>query len=140
MTVRFMLDTNIASELVRPGRGAVGDKVKIHGLASLSISTVVAAELRFGYVKRGSDRLAERIEEAIGFLSVLPFDDAASVEYASVRYELEKRGTPIGPNDLFIAAHARALDLTLVTDNIREFSRVDGLKLENWIGREAPHA
>jgi tRNA(fMet)-specific endonuclease VapC len=133
MTVLFMLDTNIASEMVRPGRGAIGEKVRVHGLGALSISTVVAAELRFGYLKRGSDRLAERVEEAIGFLNVLPFDDAASTEYASIRLELEKRGKPIGPNDLFIAAHARSLGLALVTDNIREFSRVDGLKLENWI-------
>jgi tRNA(fMet)-specific endonuclease VapC len=136
MTIVYMLDTNIASELIKPGRGIIGKKVKNYGLASLSISTVVAAELRFGYLKRGSARLSDLVEDAIGFLNVLPFDEPASAEYAAVRLELENRGKPIGPNDLFIAAHARSLDLTLVTDNIREFSRVDGLKLENWIERE----
>src|SRR5690606_9535335 len=125
--ILYMLDTNIASELVKPGRGAIGEKVRKFGLRSLSISTVVAAELRFGYLKRGSDRLAGMVEDAIGFLNVLPFDDSAATEYGAVRLELEARGTPIGPNDLFIAAHARSLDLTLVTDNIREFSRVEGL-------------
>ena len=137
MTVLYMLDTNIASEIVRPKRATVGDKVRKYGLAALSISTVVAAELRFGYLKSGSDKLASMVEEAIGFLNITPFDDAASAEYAAIRLQLERRGTLIGPNDLFIAAHARSLDLTLVTDNIREFSRVDGLKLENWIEREA---
>lgn len=140
MTILFMLDTNVASELVRPRRGRIGDKVRQHGLASLSISAVVAAEMRFGYLKRGSDRLAGMVEDAIGFLHVLAFDDAASSEYGAVRHELERRGTPIGPNDLLIAAHARSLGLTLVTDNIREFSRVDGLKLENWLEREATDA
>ena len=133
MTHRFMLDTNMVSDLITNRRGMVARKIRQVGVDAVSISAVVAAELRFGYLKRASGRLKGIVEDAIGYMPVLPFTDEASVDYASIRCDLMKRGLPIGPNDLFIAAHARALDLTLVTNNIREFSHVDGLKLENWL-------
>ena len=78
------------------------------------------------------------MENFLAQLDTLAYERPADRHYADIRNALERRGTPIGPVDLFIAAHARSLDLTLVTDNIREFSRVDGLKLENWMEREAP--
>jgi len=138
-TVQFMLDTNIISELIRNPEGAVQQVVARVGTPAISISSIVASELRFGYLKRGSDRLAQLVEDMISRVELVPYDDAASFHYAQIRHILQLSGRPIGPNDLFIAAHARSLDLTLVTDNIREFSRVDGLKLENWIEREAPN-
>ena len=134
---QFMLDTNIISELIRSPEGAVQQAVTRIGTPAISISSIVASELRFGYVKRGSDRLAKLVEDMISRVQVKSYDAAASIHYAQIRQSLQAAGKPIGPNDLFIAAHARSLDLTLVTDNIREFSRVDGLKLESWIEREA---
>jgi tRNA(fMet)-specific endonuclease VapC len=137
--VQFMLDTNIISELIRNPEGAVQQVVTRVGTPTISISSIVASELRFGYLKRKSDRLAHLVENMIARVEVVSYDDVASIHYAQIRHSLQAAGKPIGPVDLFIAAHARSLDLTLVTDNIREFSRVDGLKLENWIEREAPN-
>lgn len=133
--VQFMLDTNIISELIRNTEGAVQQAVKRVGTPAISISSIVVSELRFGYLKRGSDRLAQLVENVIARVEVVSYDAAASVHYAQIRQSLQAAGKPIGPVDFFIAAHARSLDLTLVTDNIREFSRVNGLKLENWIER-----
>lgn len=135
---RFMLDTNIMSDLIRNPEGPVQQVASAFGTPAISISSIVASELRFGYLKRGSDRLAQLVENMIARVEVVPYGDAASVHYAQIRHSLQASGTPIGPVDLFIAAHARSLGLTLVTDNIREFSRVEGLKLENWIERESP--
>jgi tRNA(fMet)-specific endonuclease VapC len=134
---QFMLDTNMISELIRNPEGSVQQVVERIGTPAISISSIVASELRFGYVRRGSDRLATLVENMISRIQVVSYDDAASFHYAKIRQGLQAVGKPIGPNDLFIAADARSLDLMLVTDNIREFSRVDGLKLENWIEREA---
>ena len=138
-SARYMLDTNVISDLIRNPEGRVQHAVSRVGIPSIAISSIVASELRFGYLKRGSDRLTQLVESMISRVEVMSYDDAASLHYARIRHTLQVSGRPIGPNDLFIAAHARALDLTLVTDNIREFSRVDGLKLENWIEREAPN-
>ena len=135
--VRFMLDTNIISELIRNPEGAVQQVVTRVGTPAAAISSIVASELRFGYLKRGSDRLARLVENMIARVEVISYDDPASTHYPQIHQSLQMSGKPIGPVDLFIAAHARSLDLTLVTDNVREFSRVEGLKLENWIEREA---
>ena len=77
--------------------------------------------------------LARQVEAVLGEIEILPYEAPASLAYAETRTLLERRGRPIGATDLFIAAHALALDLTLVTANIREFSRVEGLKVENWM-------
>jgi tRNA(fMet)-specific endonuclease VapC len=135
-----MLDTNAVSDLIRAPDGAVQQNVSRVGTSVISISSIVASELRFGYLKRGSERLARLVESMMSRMEILPYDDNASVHYAKIRHALHVSGKPIGPNDLFIAAHARSLGLTLVTDNIREFSRVDGLKVENWIEREGADA
>lgn len=138
--VRFMLDTNIVSDLIRNPEGAVQGTVSRVGTPAISISSIVASELRFGYLKRGSDRLAQLVEDMIARVEVVSYEDAASFRYAEIRHALQSSGKPIGPVDLFIAAHARSLDLTLVTDNIREFSRVEGLRVENWLERETSDA
>jgi len=93
----------------------------------------VAAELRYGCAKSGSKRLVKAVEDLLGEISVLPFDVPADSEYGAIRPELEAGGTPIGSDDLLIAAHAHATGATIVTANADEFKRVRGLKVENWL-------
>lgn len=127
-----MLDTNTVSEVMRRPDGPAGTRFKA-SRERLAVSVLVAAELRFGAFKRQSDQLARRVESILGVLPVLAFDVPSDRAYARIRAEMEVRGTPIGGNDLLIAAHALALDLTLVTANLGEFSRVPNLRLENWL-------
>lgn len=130
---RVMLDTNIVSHIMRFPNSAAGDRLASYPPNQLAISSVVLAELRFGAVRVGSRRLQEQIVFALKTVATLPFDTAAAEHYADLRAHLERAGTMIGSNDLFIAAHARSLDATLITDNIREFSRVPNLRVENWL-------
>ncbi|WP_372859810.1 type II toxin-antitoxin system VapC family toxin [Sphingobium lactosutens] len=96
-------------------------------------SIIVASELRFGAERRGPERLTAQLEGILKRLPVLPLEDDADRHYGALRAELERQGKPIGGNNMFIAAHALALDATLVTDNVREFERVPGLRVENWL-------
>jgi len=121
------------SELVRNPRGAVAARIAVAGEARVSTSIVVAAELRYGAEKSGSRRLAERIDLVLSAIEILPLERPADRRYAEARHHLARRGTPIGPNDLLIAAHALAEALTVVTANVEEFSRVPGLAVENWL-------
>lgn len=130
---RYMLDTNIVSELARNPFGKCAKKLRKVGADELCISIVTSAELRFGLMKRGSQQLTQQVEAILNELDVIALDKPADEEYARLRVDLELKGTPIGPNDLLIAAHARSIDATLVTANIREFKRVNGLKVENWM-------
>jgi tRNA(fMet)-specific endonuclease VapC len=129
----YLLDTNILSDLVRHPAGRIRDRIAEHGEDSVCTSIVVAAELRFGAAKKGSERLTAQLETVLGALEILPFDEPADRHYADIRTALERAGTPIGANDLLIAAHALALGLRLVTDNTNEFHRVRGLTVENWL-------
>lgn len=130
---RTMLDTNIVSDLIRNPRGKVAARLAAHGDEGVCLSIITAAELRYGAAKRGSARLSARVEAVLAAVDVLPFDAPADAEYGGLRAELEAAGTPIGPTDLFIAAHALALRVMHVTHNTSEFGRVRGLKLENWL-------
>ena len=103
------------------------------GGGRICTSIVVACELRFGATKSGSQRLARQLELVLGELEILPLEVPVEEHYADIRNALERAGTPIGPNDLLIAAHARSLGLTLVTANLGEFIRVPGLLVENWL-------
>ncbi len=128
----FMLDTNILSEAIRNPKGPASDRMR--ALADeICTSIIVAAELRFGVAKGGRRRLANRVEELLRTLEVVAFDAPSDVAYGEVRAQLERAGETIGPNDMLIAAHALSLGLVLVTDNEREFTRVRGLTLENWL-------
>lgn len=129
----FLLDTNILSDLIRQPDGLVARAIAEVGEDSIATSIIVAGELRYGGEKRGSARLQGKIDQLLSLIPVLPLKDDADASYGRLRAELERRGTPIGANDMLIAAHALAVDATLVTDNIREFQRVDGLKLANWL-------
>ncbi len=104
--------------------------------SAICISLVVLAELRFGFAKKKALRLAKRLEDLLDEFSVQPWSAPADRHYANIRDDLERSGQPIGANDLLIAAHALALDCILVTDNEREFSRVPGLRVENWLRDE----
>jgi tRNA(fMet)-specific endonuclease VapC len=130
---RYLLDTNIISDLVRRPRGPVADRISEVGEEAVCASIVVAAELRYGAAKSGSSRLAERVELLLSALEILPLESPVDHHYAEIRHHLAEQGTPIGPNDLLIAAHAIASDLTLVTANTREFGRVPSLRIENWL-------
>jgi tRNA(fMet)-specific endonuclease VapC len=130
---RTMLDTNIVSDLIRNPQGQVAEKLAAHGTSGVCISIIVAAELRYGTVKKRSPRLQSRVEGILERMDVLPFDRPCDAEYGRLRAKLEAAGTPIGPNDMFIAAHALAIGAFLITDNLREFQRVPGLKAENWL-------
>jgi tRNA(fMet)-specific endonuclease VapC len=129
----WMLDTNTLCDLIRNPRGALVRRISATEPDAVCTSVVVACELRFGAKRKGSDTLTDRVEQLLTSLTVLPFDEPADQHYADIRTVLEHAGTPIGNHDLFIAAHARSRGMTLVTHNLREFKRVPGLCVEDWL-------
>ena len=131
MALGYLLDTNVLSALVRDPQGPIAQRIAAVGEDTVCTSVVVAAELRYGAHKSGSVRLAERIDLILSTLEILPLDVPADRHYGDIRQRLARLGTPIGPNDLLIAAQALTLDLTVVTANEREFARVPGLRVEN---------
>lgn len=133
MSTSYLLDTNILSDLVRYPQGAIASRIAREGESSVCTSIIVAGELRFGAYKRGSDRLMAQVEAILSAIEILPLEEPADQHYGKLRVLLESRGDMIGPNDMLIVAHALALDCTVVTANRREFSRVPGLKVENWL-------
>jgi len=130
---RYMLDTNVISDLIRNPQGKAAKRIAKVGENNVFTSIIVAAELRYGCAKNGSERLLKAVEDLLGEIDVLPLDVPADAEYGVLRAELEAAGKPIGGNDLLIAAHARAAGATIVTANTDEFKRVRGLKVENWL-------
>jgi tRNA(fMet)-specific endonuclease VapC len=128
-----MLDTNIISDLIRNPQGKAAKRIAKAGENTICTSIIVAAELRYGCAKSGSERLLKAIEDLLGEIEVLPFDVPADAEYGGIRSELEAAGRPIGANDLLIAAHAYATGATIVTANANEFKRIRGLNVENWL-------
>jgi tRNA(fMet)-specific endonuclease VapC len=130
---RYMLDTNILSDLIRNPQGKAAQRIARAGEDNICTSIIVAAELRYGCAKSGSIKLRKAVEDLLGEIDVLPFEAPADADYGSIRVLLESAGTPIGGNDLLIAAHARALGAIIVTANRDEFKRVRDLKVENWL-------
>ncbi len=126
-----MLDTNIVSHLARRPQSELVRVLADIGPDNLAISVVVAAEIAFGLQKLGPCRLADNVRAILAELPILPLTPPVAEHYGDIRATLERAGTPIGPNDLFIAAHARALDMVLLSANAREFQRVPGLRTEN---------
>ncbi len=131
--MRYLLDTNVVSDLIRHPQGRVSEHIREVGEAQICTSIIVAAELRYGAAKKASPRLATQLEAVLGALDVLPFEVPADTAYGLIRTRLEQIGRPIGGNDLLIAAQAVALGYTVVTDNEGEFARIDGLLRENWL-------
>lgn len=130
-----MLDMNVISDLIKDPHGSVADRLECEGESSVCCSIVVAAELRYGAAKAGSAALAKRVDAALSAIEIMPLGEPADVEYGELRAELAKLETPIGANDVLIAAHALSEGLTLVSDNIKEFSRVPSLIVVNWRSR-----
>ncbi len=131
--MRYLLDANILSDLVKHPEGAVMRHITRVGENQVCTSIVVAAELRYGAAKKESAWLSTQVETVLGAIEVLPFEAPADREYGRLRARLERDGTPIGANDLLIAAQALALGYCIVTDNEREFSRISDLPCENWL-------
>lgn len=131
--MRYLLDTNIVSDLVRSPQGKVAEQIIKVGETKVCTSIIVAAELRYGSEKKQSQRLSSQIEAVLGALEILPFAKPADALYGTIRAQLERAGNPIGGNDLLIAAQALTLGYTVVTDNEKEFSRVKHLRVENWL-------
>jgi tRNA(fMet)-specific endonuclease VapC len=131
---RYLLDTNILSDLIKNPQGKAAAKIAGLGVQAVCCtSLVVACELRYGACKKGSPALAARVEQLLAVLPVLPLEADMARQYAEIRTDLERRGQPIGGNDLLIAAHALSLGLTLVTANTGEFARIPNLTVENWL-------
>lgn len=133
--MKYLLDTNIVSDLVRNPAGRITERIREVGETRVCTSIIVAAELRYGVVKKGSPRLVAQLEAVLGALEILALEIPADSAYGVLRSGLEKSGQPIGGNDLLIAAQTHALGYTLVTDNEREFSRIAELPIENWLRR-----
>lgn len=130
--MRYMLDTNIVSAVVRDPRGKVFERLIDAGEENAFISIITHGEIWYGVKKNGSEELSQKVSAVTRRLYVAPLQLPTDQRYAEIRLAL-RQGKNIGPNDLWIAAHAVALDAVLVTNNESEFSRVPGLKVENWM-------
>lgn len=131
--LRYLLDTNILSALIREPQGRVAKLLGQRGYDRVCTSLIVAAELRFGALKRGSSALTKKVNDLLTALPILPVEAGVDATYARIRLALERAGTPIGPNDLLIAAQTLDQELILITDNLNEFRRVPDLQVENWL-------
>ncbi len=130
---RFMLDTDTCSYIMKRSHPLVVKRLQAVAVGDVCMSVVTKAELLYGVEvspRRAHDGAA--LAAFLPYVDAVPFDEDAAAHYAEIRANLKRRGAMIGANDLFIAAHARALDLTLITNNTAEFERVEGLRLENW--------
>jgi len=132
--MNYLLDTNICIYIIRHHPPQVIDRLKSCGIGDVAVSSITLAELEYGAVK--SSRPEQNREALLSFaapLEILPFDDKAALHYGEIRADLERSGQTIGAMDMLIAAHARSIPLTLVTNNTREFARVPQLLVENWV-------
>jgi tRNA(fMet)-specific endonuclease VapC len=129
----ILLDTTICIHIINDRPAAVLERFRQYRMGEIGVCSVVAAELAYGVIKSGSSRNRQALEMFLAPLIILPFDEAAIWAYGELRAELERQGTPIGSLDTMIAAHALSEKAPLVTNNTREFARVPGLQLENWV-------
>lgn len=131
--MKFILDTNICIYIIKKKPISVFEKFKQLSLGDVGISSITHAELSYGVAKSSqAEKNKAALDQFLLPLDILDFDGLAALEYGRIRSDLERQGSVIGPLDLLIAAHVKSLGLVLVTNNEREFSRVKGLKVENW--------
>ena len=131
--MKYILDTNICIYIIKKKPIQVFDKFKDLPLGSVGISSITLAELAFGAKKSAqSEKNQIALNQFLIPLDIVECDTNAAIEYGKIRAELERVGTPIGPLDMLIASHVKSLELTIVTNNEKEFKRVSGLKVENW--------
>jgi tRNA(fMet)-specific endonuclease VapC len=132
--MRYMLDTNICSYVLRSRPSSVKERFDEAGPGALVVSTVVLAELLYGAARhREAAAIRREIADLVSRLTVVPWDEAAAEHYGALRAALEKAGTPLGAMDMMIAAHASSQGATLVSNDIRHFDRVEGLRVANWV-------
>lgn len=130
---QYMLDTDTCSYIMNRDGARTARKLQEHEVKDVFISAITKSELEFGIeVSPHRDKDKNALAVFLQHVAVLDYPSDAALDYAQIRAYLKKKGTPIGANDLFIAAHSRCLGMTMVTNNMREFSRVPGLKVENW--------
>ena len=133
--MKYLLDTDTCSYISSGKPPAVRERFELLARGELGMSSVTYGELAFGCFKhKNPAKYLAILEQLSGLVPVLPLDQGTATHYGDIRAFLQTKGTPIGPNDLWIAAHARSAGLTLVTNNVREFRRVPKLKVENWVG------
>jgi tRNA(fMet)-specific endonuclease VapC len=131
--MEYLLDTNICIYIIKKKPAEVFDKFKNLTIGDVGISSITLAELQYGIEKSSNSvKNKEALEKFLTPIEVIDFGYDATVEYGKIRSELERKGVPIGPLDMLIAAHAMSLDVTLVTNNVREFERIPELKIDNW--------
>ena len=132
--MRYMLDTNICSYILKNHPATVKQKFEEVGTENICISTIVLAELYYGAARHPKGVVIRReIDDFVSRLVVIPWDEIAADHYGAVRSSLEKVGTPVGAMDMLIAAHAKSCGATLVTNNLREFDRINGLTALSWV-------
>lgn len=132
--MKYLLDTNIVAYIIKRKPAEVFHKLSTVSWDEISISSIVVAELWYGVAKsQHKERNNAALENFLAPFTILDFDTSAAEQYALIRADLEEKGTIIGANDLLIAAHALSQDLVLVTNNVREFERVENLRIENWV-------
>jgi tRNA(fMet)-specific endonuclease VapC len=131
--VKYLLDTNHCIAILnRDAR--IKPALERHPASAVRMSTITLAELRYGIAKSAkADEAQSRLRQMLGKILPVPFDETATARYGELRALLERRGTPIGPLDTLIAAHALSLGWTVVTNNAREFRRIPGLKVDDWL-------
>ena len=135
--LKYLLDTNILSDLIKQPQGYAAQKIaSLRNADSCCTSVIVACELRYGALKKGSQTLTAKVDQLLETIEILPFGQNVEFHYARLRVALEHAGTPIGSNDLLIASQASALGLTIITGNVKEFSRIPDLAVENWLTSE----
>ena len=135
--MRYLLDTNICIYLIKKRPPEVLQKFNAYSVGEIGISSITVAELQFGVQKsRYLEQNQRALEQFLIPLTIADFDYQAAIAYGAIRATLEAQGTPIGSLDTLIAAHASSLNVTLVTNNTREFSRVPGLEIVNWVDEE----
>ena len=131
--IKYLIDTNICIYIMNKRPTGIIHKFKLFDVGEIGVSTITVSELQYGVSKSKNRRLnKQRIEEFLSPLEILPYDEIAASIYGDIRLQLEKRGEPIGPLDLLIAAHALSRNLVLISNNEKEFKRVKKLKVENW--------
>ena len=131
--MEYLLDTNICIYIIKKRPAAVFEKFKNLTIGDVGISSITLAELQYGIEKSSdSEKNREALEKFLTPVEIIDYGYDATVEYGKIRADLEKKGVPIGPLDMLIASHAKSLDVILVTNNVGEFERIPGLRIENW--------
>jgi tRNA(fMet)-specific endonuclease VapC len=128
----YLLDTDISSYIIKENPARVVDKYWEHRDSHIRISTITYAELLFGAEKKNREKYEPLIERFVGRIPAIEFSEQAALEYAKIRNELSRAGTTVPNMDMLIAAHARSLEAVLVTNNVRHYTVISGLMIENW--------